>query len=306
MFDEKIIITGGGGFLGSHIYDKLIKRDYIKPYVPRKDSWDLRRLEDCNSLIDKDIDIIIHVAADVGGIGYLSKFPGKIMYNNIMMGFNLLEVARKKDINKFVFIGSSCAYPNNTSIPYKEEDLWNGYPDINTSSYGIAKRTIMELIKKYSQEYGMNGISLIPTNLYGPRDHFDLNYSHVIPSLIRKFIEAKDPIEIWGTGKATRDFLYIDDAVDGIIDATDQYCKSDPINIGSGGEVTIEELVEIIEELTNYKGEIVWDYSKPDGTPRRCLDISKAKKEFNFKPKVELREGLKRTIDWYKTEFIKA
>jgi GDP-L-fucose synthase len=302
---ERIVITGGNGFLGKNLYNTLIGESYINVYAPGSDIWDLRRPEDCNNLIGKnDYDILIHLAADVGGIGYLSKFPGKIMYNNIMMGFNLLETARKKDIEKFVFIGSSCAYPNNIDIPYKEEDLWKGYPDINTSAYGIAKRTIMELIKKYNIEYGMNAISLIPTNLYGPYDHFNLDYAHVIPMLIKKFTEAKGSVEVWGTGEATRDFLYVGDAVDGIIKAIEKYDSPDPVNIGSGKETSIKELIETIAHIVEFKGNLIWDISKPDGTPRRCLDISKAKKEFGFEVKTSLEDGLRKTIEWYKKNYI--
>jgi GDP-L-fucose synthase len=304
MFSERIIITGGKGFLGSNLYNKLLGTNQLNVYSPSRDMWDLRRMDDCNSLIDRDTDIIIHLAADVGGIGYLSKFPGKIMYNNIMMGFNMLEAARKKDIEKFVFVGSSCAYPNNIDIPYKEKDIWKGYQDINTSAYGIAKRTIMELIKKYNIEYGMNAISLIPTNLYGPYDHFNLDYAHVIPMLIKKFMEAKDSIEVWGTGEATRDFLYVGDAVDGIIKAIEKYDSPDPVNIGSGKETSIKELIETIAHIVEFKGNLIWDISKPDGTPRRCLDISKAKKEFGFEVKTSLEDGLRKTIEWYKKNYI--
>ncbi|MEM2117719.1 MAG: GDP-L-fucose synthase [Candidatus Bathyarchaeia archaeon] len=304
--DKKILITGGAGFLGSHLVEKLTKEkgvDRTNIRIPRSRVMDLRIWETCLEAV-KDVDIVIHLAAKVGGIGYNVKNPAILFYDNAIMGIQLMEAARREGVEKFVAIGTVCAYPKFTPVPFKEEFLWNGYPEETNAPYGLAKKVLLVQAQAYRNQYGFNAIYLLPVNLYGPRDNFDLESSHVIPALIRKFVDAtsnkQDEVVVWGTGKASREFLYVEDAAEAIILATERYNKPDPINIGSGKEMTIRNLVNLIAELTGYKGKIVWDTSKPDGQPRRCLDTSKAKKEFGFEAKTDFREGLRRTIEWYK------
>jgi GDP-L-fucose synthase len=302
---KKILVTGGAGFLGSFIIEKLVKErkvDVEKIRIPRSQETDLRRWENCVKAV-KDVDIVIHLAAKVGGIGFNKKYPATLFYENAIMGIQLMEAARKEGIQKFVAVGTVCAYPKHTVVPFREEDLWNGYPEETNAPYGISKKILWVQAKAYREQYGFNAIYLLPVNLYGPRDNFDPEQSHVIPALIKKMVDAKSEgkkeVVVWGTGKASREFLYVEDAAEGILLATEKYNKSDPINIGAGKEITIMELVELIARLTEYKGKIINDASKPDGQPRRCLDTSKAKKEFGFEAKTDLREGLKRTIEWY-------
>jgi len=302
--DKIILVTGGAGFLGSNVVKHLItsgaKKENI--IVPRSRDIDLRVWENCLS-ITKGVDVIIHLAASVGGIGYNMNNPGSLFYDNAIMGIQLMEAARQNNVGKFVAVGTICAYPKFTPIPFREEELWNGYPEETNAPYGLAKKMMLVQAQAYRQQYGFNAIYLLPVNLYGPGDNFNPDSSHVIPALIKKFIDAKesgsDRVEVWGTGTASREFLYVDDAARGIFRAAQSYDKPDPVNLGAGMEITIQDLVDLIAELTGFEGEIVWDTSKPDGQPRRMLDVSVAEKEFGFRAAVEFREGLKKTIEWY-------
>jgi len=302
--DKKIMVTGGTGFLGSYVVEKLKERGSKDIFVPRKQEYDLTKEEVVINLLRKrKFDIIIHLAAVVGGIGANRENPGKFFYDNLMMGIMLIEQARL-NVEKFVALGTICCYPKFTPIPFKEDDLWNGYPEETNAPYGLAKKMLLVQSQAYRKQYGFNSIFLMPVNLYGPRDNFDPGSSHVIPALIKKCFDAidsnEDRIVVWGSGKPTREFLYAEDCAEAIILATERYDKSEPVNIGSGSEISIKKLVELIAELTNYKGEIIWDSSMPDGQPRRCLDTAKAYKEFGFKAKTDFRAGLKNTIDWYR------
>lgn len=302
---KRILVTGGAGFLGSFVVEKLINEkgvDEENIIVPRSKTMDLRKWENCIKAV-KDVDIVIHLAARVGGIGFNRKYPATLFYDNAIMGIQLMEAARQEGVEKFVVIGTVCAYPKYTPVPFKEENLWNGYPEETNAPYGLAKKMLLVQAQAYRQQYGFNAIYLIPVNLYGPRDNFHLEHSHVIPALIRKMVDARNKGErkviAWGTGNASREFLYVEDAAEGILLATEKYNKPDPVNLGTGKEIKIRDLVNLIAELTGYKGEIIWDTSKPDGQPRRCLDTTKAEKEFGFKAKTSLREGLIKTIEWY-------
>ena len=312
FMDKRILITGGAGFLGSHIVENLVKTRGVlekQIIVLRSKDMDLRVYDNCRKAVEK-VDIIIHLAAKVGGIGYNQKNPGTLFYDNIIMGAQLMEAARLAKVEKFVQIGTVCAYPKFTPPPFKEEDLWNGYPEETNAPYGIAKKSLLVMAQAYRQQYGMNAIYLLPVNLYGPKDNFDLESSHVIPALIRKFVEAtkkgQKEVEVWGTGQASREFLFVEDAAEAIILATEKYSKAEPVNLGTGKEITIKDLVTTIAQLTNFNGEIVWNTSKPDGQPRRCLDTSRAKKEFGFEAKTSFNDGLQKTIEWYKQNMLKA
>lgn len=300
--NKTILVTGGAGFLGQHIVTKLKNEGCKKIIVPRSKDCDLRVWENCLK-ITKNVDIVIHAAGKVGGIGYNQQYPGSFFYDNLMMGAQLMEAARINKVKKFVAIGTICAYPKFTPIPFKEEDLWNGYPEETNAPYGLAKKMLLVQSQAYRQEYNFNVIYLLPVNLYGPGDNFDPQSSHVIPSLIKKFVEAKinnlPNVEVWGTGKASREFLYVEDAAQAIVLATKNYDKPEPVNIGAGFEITIKDLAEKIKSLVNFKGEIKWNTSKPDGQPRRCLDTSRATKEFGFKAKTEFEKGLNEEIAWY-------
>lgn len=300
--NKTVLLTGGAGFLGSHISNLLKKQGVKRIIIPRSKDSDLRIWDNCLKQT-KNIDVVIHAAGNVGGIGYNQKFPGELFYDNLMMGAQLMEAARLNKVKKFVAIGTICAYPKFTPVPFKEEDLWNGYPEETNAPYGLAKKMLLVQSQAYRQQYNFNTIYLLPVNLYGPGDNFDPKNSHVIPALIKKFVEAKEKnlpyVEVWGTGKASREFLYVEDAAEAIVLATKNYDKPEPVNIGAGFEITIKDLVEKISKIINYKGEIKWDKTKPDGQPRRCLDTSKAAKEFGFKAKTKFEEGLKKTIDWY-------
>lgn len=301
--DKKVLVTGGAGFLGSHIVDKLVNDRNMDPnriIIPRSKQFDLRNPENCRKLV-KDVDIVIHLAARVGGIGFNQKYPGSLFYDNAMMGLNMIESARIANVNKFVQVGTVCAYPKYAPIPFKEDEIWNGYPEETNAPYGIAKKSLLVMAQAYRQQYGMNIIYLLPVNLYGPRDNFDPESSHVIPALIRKFVEAEGEVTVWGTGKASREFLYVEDAAEGIILATERYNKSDPVNLGTGREVTVRDLASLIASLTGYTGKINWDISRPDGQPRRMLDVTRALGEFGFHATTSLEDGLKRTVDWYRT-----
>ena len=304
LSDKRILITGGRGFLGSHLIPKLhkrgVKKEQIK-VISIEDS-DLRKWENCLNAVE-GVDIVIHLAAKVGGIGFNQNYPAELFYDNAIMGIQLIEAARQKKIEKFVAIGTICAYPKFTPVPFKEDQLWNGYPEETNAPYGLAKKMLLVQTQSYRKQYGFNAIYLLPVNLYGPGDNFNPDSSHVIPALIKKFIDAKmsgeKEVVVWGTGEVSREFLSVEDAAEGIILATENYNDSEPVKIGAGFEIKIKELVNIIAELTEFKGEIVWDKSKPDGQPRRCLDTSMAKKYFGFEAKIELREGIKKTVKWY-------
>ncbi len=303
--NKKIIVTGGAGFLGKHLVKKLIERGIPKEniFIPHHKEYDLRKEQDIKRMFsDFKADIVIHLAGKVGGIGFNREKPGELFYDNLMMGIQLMEQARLNNIEKFVAIGTICAYPKFTPVPFKEENLWDGYPEETNAPYGLAKKMLLVQSQAYRQQYGFNSIFLLPVNLYGPGDNFDPSSSHVIPALIKKCFDAKEKITVWGTGKASREFFYVEDAAEGIILATEKYNKSEPVNLGAGFEIIIKDLVEKIAKLTEFKGEIEWDRSKPDGQPRRMLDVSKAKEEFNFTAKTDFDEGLKKTIEWYKEQ----
>jgi len=304
---KKVLITGGAGFLGSFIVEKLINERQVNPEeirVPRSNDMDLRKWENCVKTV-KDIDVVIHLAAKVGGIGFNQKYPATLFFDNAIMGIQLTEAARQEGVQKLVLLGTVCAYPKYTPVPFKEEDLWNGYPEETNAPYGIAKKALLVQAQAYRQQYGFNAVFLLPVNLYGPRDNFNPEQSHVIPALIKKMVDAKvdakDEVVVWGTGKVSREFLYVEDAAEGIILATEKYDKPDPVNLGTGREITIKKLVDLIAKLAGYKGTIAWDTSKPDGQPRRCLETRKAKEEFGFEAKTPLEEGLKKTIKWYES-----
>jgi GDP-L-fucose synthase len=302
--DKRITVTGGAGFLGRYILQGLKDRGCKEIFIPEIQDYDLTKEEDVVRMYkDARPDIVIHLAAEVGGIGANRENPGRFFYANMAMGLHLIEHARLQNIEKFVQIGTICAYPKFTLVPFKEEQLWDGYPEETNAPYGIAKKALLVMLQAYCRQYQMNGIYLLPVNLYGPGDNFNPQSSHVIPALIRKCVEAKnrgaDFIECWGTGKASREFIYVADAAEGILLATELYNDDEPVNIGAGFEITIKELVEKICNLTDFAGEIRWDSSKPDGQPRRCLDVSRAKERFGFEAKTDFDEGLKETIDWY-------
>lgn len=302
--NKRVLVTGGDGFLGTTVVNKLltrgVKRDNI--FVPHFPHDDLRDFNTCLRFT-KDVDIVIHLAAKVGGIWYNMKFPGSMVYDNIMMGFQLMEAARINGVKKLVNLGSTCAYPKNAPMPFTEENFWDGYPAEATAPYGLAKKMLSELGKGYQEEYGFKSVFLVPVNLYGPNDNFTEEDAHVIPALIQKFFDAKEQnlphVEVWGSGRATREFLYVDDAAEAILLGAEYLDDPGPINLGTGIETPISELVELIAQLTGFEGEIIWDKSKPDGTPRRFMNIQKAKAQFGFEAKMKLREGLQSTIDWY-------
>ena len=301
---KRILVTGGAGFLGSHVMDCLRARGVPESAmtVPRSSTHDLRRREVCEEVV-RGQDIVIHIAGSVGGIGFNSEHPGRLFYDNAIMGIQLMEAARCAGIEKFVQIGTVCAYPKFTPIPFREEDLWNGFPEETSAPYGIAKKMLIVQAQAYRKEYGLPAISLLLVNLYGPRDNFNLRSSHVVLALIRKVVEAQrraQPwIEVWGNGSASREFLYVDDAAEGIVLATERYDGTEPVNLGVGFEVTIRELAEKICGLVGFHGEIRWDASKPDGQPRRMLDVSRAEREFGFRAQTSFDEGLRRTIEWF-------
>ncbi|HVS70405.1 MAG TPA: GDP-L-fucose synthase [Phycisphaerae bacterium] len=300
----KYLLTGGAGFLGSFVTEKLRQRGISDIVIPRSRDYDLTHEAAAEKLYrDHKPDVVIHLAAQVGGIGANRDNPGRYFFANMAMGLHLIEQARIHKIHKFVQVGTICAYPKFTPVPFKEDDLWNGFPEETNAPYGIAKKALLTMCQAYRQQYGLNAIYLLPVNLYGPRDNFDLHTSHVIPALIRKCVEAKrrnaDHIEAWGTGSASREFLYVEDAAEGIVLATEKYNDPDPVNLGAGREITIKNLTELVATLTGFHGKIVWDPSKPDGQPRRCLDTTRARERFGFVATTSLEEGLKKTIAWY-------
>jgi GDP-L-fucose synthase len=300
--DKKVVITGGNGFLGRHLVAKIEAKKPKSIFIPKRSQYDLRKYEDCLKVARKG-DVIIHLAANVGGIGYNREFPATLFDDNILMGTMMMMAAREAGVKKYIAMGTICAYPKFTPIPFKEENLWMGYPEETNAPYGLAKKMQLVQAQAYRQQYGFNAIFCLPVNLYGPGDNFDPKSSHVIPALIRKFVEAKRNGEkrviVWGTGKASREFLYADDAAEAILLATEKYNKIDPVNLGAGREIKVKDLAELIKKFTEYKGNIVWDKTKPDGQPRRMLDVSRAKKEFGFSAKTSFETGLKETIDWY-------
>jgi GDP-L-fucose synthase len=305
LSNKRIVVTGGAGFLGKQVVDQLRQAgaEPEKITVPRSRDQDLRRWENCQAVV-KEQDIIIHLAAHVGGIGLNREKPAELFYDNLMMGTQLIHAAQEAGVEKFVCVGTICAYPKFTPVPFKEEDLWNGYPEETNAPYGIAKKALLVQLESYRLQYGFNGIYLLPVNLYGPEDNFDPRSSHVIPALIRKVYEAQQrgdkTLAVWGDGSPTREFLYSTDAARGIVMGTQFYDQSDPINLGTNYEISIKDLVELICELMNFEEEIVWETDQPNGQPRRCLDTSKAKAAFEFTAQIDLRQGLKNTIDWYK------
>ena len=303
---KKILVTGGSGFLGTHVVRQLKEKNCRQVFVPRSREYDLTDSRMTARLFEEtNPDIVIHLAAVVGGIGANAAQPARFFYDNAIMGIQLIHQAFLHKVQKFVCIGTICAYPKFTSVPFKEADLWNGYPEETNAPYGLAKKMLLVQLDAYRQQYGFNGIYLLPVNLYGPGDNFDLDTSHVIPALIKKCVDAKreerEKIVVWGTGEVTREFLYVEDAADSIVRATEFYNKSEPVNIGAGNEIAIKDLVKTIAELTEFHGGIVWDTSKPNGQPRRKLDTSKAEIEFGFKARTSFREGLAQTVEWYQT-----
>ena len=308
--EKRVIVTGGAGFLGSFIVEKLKERKCKNIFVPKIEEYDLRDIEAVKKMYeDAKGDVVIHLAAIVGGIGANRENPGSFFYDNLIMGIQLIEQARLTGIEKFVALGTICAYPKYTKVPFKEENLWYGYPEETNAPYGLAKKMLLVQSQAYRQQYNFNSIFLLPVNLYGPGDNFNPKSSHVIPALIKKFHDAKikgeNEVVVWGTGKATREFLYVSDCAEGIILAAEKYDKPDPVNIGAGFEISIKNLAEKIKDAVGFEGKIVWDSTKPDGQPRRCLDTSRALKEFSFKAKINFDEGLVNTINWYVSQVSK-
>ena len=301
---DRILVTGGAGFLGSFLVEQLRARGYRDLVIPRRRNVDLTREDDVERLY-RDVKpvAVMHLAAEVGGIGANRANPGRFFYANMAMGLHLIEGARRHEVRKFVQVGTICAYPKFTPVPFREEELWNGYPEETNAPYGIAKKALMVMCQAYRQQYGLDAVYLLPVNLYGPHDNFDLNSSHVIPALIRKCVEARDAgdkeVIVWGTGSASREFLYVEDCARALVLALERYDSSEPMNLGSGREITIRDLVSLIVRLTRFPGQVTWDSTKPDGQPRRCLDVSRARKALGFEAAVSLEEGLRKTIEWY-------
>ena len=305
LSDKRILVTGGAGFLGRQVVKQLILAGAQpdKIIVPRAQDYDLRTLEACQKAVQQQ-DIVIHLAAHVGGIGLNREKPAELFYDNLMMGTQLIHTAYQAGVQKFVCVGTICAYPKFTPVPFKEDDLWNGYPEETNAPYGIAKKALLVQLQAYQDQYGFNGIYLLPVNLYGPEDNFDPRSSHVIPALIRKVHEAQQKGEtklpVWGDGSPTREFLYSTDAARGIVTGTQLYNGSEPVNLGTGYEISIRDLITLICDLMDFDGEIVWETDKPNGQPRRCLDIERAKRAFGFTAQMDFKQGLKNTIDWYR------
>ncbi|HEY6067833.1 MAG TPA: GDP-L-fucose synthase [Gaiellaceae bacterium] len=296
----KTLVTGGGGFLGSHLVERL-EADGHDVVVSRRADYDLTRWEDAERLFrETRPERVFHVAGEVGGIGANRATPGRFWYANLMMGAHVLELSRAQGVDKLVIVGTVCAYPKFAQVPFREDDLWSGFPEETNAPYGVAKKSILVGAQSYRQQYGLNSIFLLPANLYGPRDNFDLETSHVIPDLIRKMLETPERVVLWGDGSPTREFLYVDDCVEGLALAAERYNGGDPVNLGTGNEISIRELAHLIAELTGFEGEIEWDTSMPNGQPRRSLDASRARDQFGFEARVPLRDGLERTIAWYR------
>lgn len=307
LVNKRICVTGGGGFLGRCVVAQLKERDYQNTFVVRQRDYNLVRGEDVERLYNEvKPQVVIHVAATVGGIGANAENPGRFFYDNIMMGVQLMEGARVHGIEKFVQIGTICSYPKFTPVPFHEDELWNGYPEETNAPYGIAKKALLVQAQAYRDQYGLNAIYLLPVNLYGPGDNFNLGTSHVIPALIKKFVDAAESgarqVEVWGTGAATREFLYVEDAAEGIVLATEKYDGREPVNLGTGLEMSIRDLASVIAEESGFTGDIVWDTTKPDGQLRRALDITRAAESFGFRARTDFVQGLRQTIEWYRTE----
>jgi GDP-L-fucose synthase len=302
---KRVLVTGGSGFLGSRLTAKLRNLAPADIVIPRRSTYDLVEERNVARLYeDARPDVVIHLAAQVGGIGANRANAGKFFYDNLMMGVQLMEYGRRSGVEKFVAVGTICAYPKYTPIPFKEDDLWNGYPEETNAPYGLAKKMLLVQSLAYRDQYGFNSIFLLPVNLYGPGDNFDPNTSHAIPAIIKKCVDAvrkgEKTVTLWGSGSATREFLHVDDASDGILLATERYNSSDPVNVGAGMEISIKDLAELIARLSGFQGEFVWDTTKPDGQPRRSLDVSKAERLFGFRARIPFEKGLRETIDWYK------
>ncbi|MGB7116560.1 MAG: GDP-L-fucose synthase [Anaerolineales bacterium] len=309
--NQRVCVTGGAGFFGSYVVEKLEQLGAVEIFIPRIEQYDLVNLDDIRRMLrDGDPSLIIHLAALVGGIGANRARPADFFYINLMMGVQLMHEAWKYGVDKFVAVGTICAYPKYTPVPFKEENLWDGYPEETNAPYGLAKKMLLVQAQAYRQQYDFNAVFPLPVNLYGPRDNFDLETSHVIPALIRKYIEAKEQgksqVVLWGDGTPTREFLYVEDAVDGLLLAAEHYNSSEPVNLGSGNEISIKDLAEMIAYLTGFEGELVWDTTKPNGQPRRALDVNRAKQLFGFHAETSLKEGLKRTIEWYQANKTKG
>jgi GDP-L-fucose synthase len=297
---SRVLVTGGGGFLGSHLVERLEQEGH-EVFVARRRDYDLTRYDDAERLFaDAKPELVFHLAAEVGGIGANRENPGRYWYANLMMGAHMLELSRERGVGKLVVAGTVCAYPKFTPVPFHEDDLWNGYPEETNAPYGVAKKSILVGAQAYREQYGLDAIFLLPANLYGPRDNFDLNSSHVIPALIRKMVDSTDEVVLWGDGSPTREFLYVDDAAEGMLLAAERYDGADPVNLGTGVETSIRELAETIADLTGFEGEIVWDTSMPNGQPRRQLDATRAEQLFGFRARTPLADGLRRTIAWYR------
>ena len=302
---KRILVTGGAGFLGKQVVQQLLQAGAVSDLitVPRSHDTDLRTMEACQKAVTNQ-DVIIHLAAHVGGIGLNREKPAELFYDNLMMGTQLIHAAYQAGVSKFVCVGTICAYPKFTPVPFKEDDLWNGYPEETNAPYGIAKKALLVQLQSYRQQYGFDGIYLLPVNLYGPEDNFDPSSSHVIPALIRKVHEAQErgdqTLAVWGDGSPTREFLYAEDAARGIVKATQNFSESDPVNLGTGYEISIRDLVTLLCKLMGFEGDIIWETDKPNGQPRRCLDTQRAKAAFGFEAQVSFEEGLKNTIEWYR------
>ncbi len=305
MCDKRIMLTGGSGFLGTKVRERLEAAGAADMFVPRRTDYDLTDASAVTRAFDDARpDTVVHLAAEVGGIGANRDNPGRYFFANMAMGLHLVEEARRRDAGKFVQVGTVCSYPKHTPVPFSEDELWNGYPEETNAPYGVAKKALLVMLQAYREQYGLNGVYLMPVNLYGPGDNFDLESSHVIPALIRKCEEARlagrDEVVCWGTGSASREFLYVDDCAEAIVAATQRYDGPEPINVGASSEITIRELTELIARLTGFDGELVWDASKPDGQPRRCLDTTRATELLGFTASTPLEEGLRRTIAWFR------
>ncbi|MCC6422370.1 MAG: GDP-L-fucose synthase [Phycisphaerales bacterium] len=308
---DRIALTGGAGFLGSFVVDQLRQRGYANISIPRRKDFDLTHEADVQRFYrDLKPDVVLHLAAEVGGIGANRDNPGRFFFANMAMGLHLIEGARQVNVKKFVQVGTICAYPKFTPVPFQESELWNGYPEETNAPYGIAKKALMVMCQSYRQQYNLNGIYLLPVNLYGPRDNFDLHSSHVIPALIRKCVEARrrgdKQITAWGTGSASREFLYVEDCAQALVGSMEKYDSPEPMNLGSGREITIRDLTHLVARLSGFNGEIQWDATKPDGQPRRCLDVTRAREQIGFVAQTPFEEGLRNTIAWYEEHGPKA